>query len=94
VPGLGRLLYVGASDMADADSACAAAAILIAPNWEDEPDGPCLFVGGDRLARDGALAVELTPEGLAVTGALAASRGRPWTRTPNPADVRLAENAR
>jgi competence protein ComEC len=80
VPGLGTILYVGASDAATAATDCAAAAVLIAPNWQAAPEGRCLFVGPDRLRRDGALAIRITPDGPVVTGALALSRGRPWTR--------------
>ena len=45
VPGLGRLVYVGSSDADGAEMECAAAAVLIAPNWESAPAGTCLFVG-------------------------------------------------
>ena len=45
VPGLGKLLYVGTRDAATAGPDCAAAAIVIAPNWRGGPGGPCLFVG-------------------------------------------------
>ena len=90
VPGLGRLLYVGASDMSEAETACAESAILVAPNWEGVPDGPCLFIGRGLLDRDGALAIDVTPRGLRVTGALAANRARPWTRSAAPQAVRVA----
>jgi competence protein ComEC len=80
VPGLGRLLYVGTSDMASAAADCAGASILIAPNWAGAPEGPCLFVGPGRLAAEGALAIEVTPTGPVVRGALRASRGRAWSR--------------
>ncbi len=80
VPGLGRLLYVGTKDAATASSDCAAAAVLIAPNWREAPDGPCLFLGADRLRRDGAVAIRLTAAGPAVAGAKAGNRSRPWTR--------------
>lgn len=82
VPGLGRLLYVGTTDAASGPADCAAAAILIAPNWRDTPDGPCLFLGQDRLRRDGAIAVRITGGTTSVTGAKAANRARPWTRPP------------
>ena len=39
VPGLGRVLYVGASDAATAAEDCTSAAILIAPNWR-RPSSP------------------------------------------------------
>jgi competence protein ComEC len=86
VPGLGRLVYVGSRDAAAAEAECAAAAVLIAPNWEGAPEGRCLFVGRERLARDGALAIRITGGGLAVEGAR--SRGRPWTGKP-PAEPPL-----
>ena len=38
--GSGRCVYVGARDTASAAADCAAAAILIAPNWEAGPRGP------------------------------------------------------
>ena len=90
VPGLGRLLYVGTRDAATAGADCAAAAIVIAPNWQTGPAGPCLFVGADRLDRDGALAIDLRPDGLHVTGARALNRARPWTRPPAHPGWRLA----
>ena len=90
VPGLGKLLYVGTRDAATAGPDCAAAAIVIAPNWRGGPGGPCLFVGADRLRRDGALAIDLRPDGLRVRGARAENRGRPWTRPPAERGYRLA----
>ena len=90
VPGLGRLLYVGTRDAATAGADCTAAAIVIAPNWRSGPSGPCLFVGADRLRRDGALAIDLRGDGLRVTGARAANRARPWTRAPENPGWRLA----
>lgn len=78
VPGVGTVLYVGASK-AEA-GLCDTAAVLIAPNWAEAPTGRCLFVGKERLRRDGALAIRLTRTGLHVEGARAVSRGRPWTR--------------
>ncbi|MBB5220710.1 competence protein ComEC [Amaricoccus macauensis] len=77
VPGVGTVLYVGASK-AEA-GLCDTAAVLIAPNWAEAPTGRCLFVGKERLRRDGALAIRLTRTGLHVEGARAVSRGRPWT---------------
>ena len=90
VPGLGRLVYVGSRDAAAAAAECAAAAVLIAPNWERAPEGRCLFVGRERLARDGALAIRITGRGLAVEGARAS--GRPWSGIPprDASDVRVA----
>ena len=90
VPGLGRLVYVGSREAGEAEAECAAAAVLIAPNWERAPEGRCLFVGRERLARDGALAIRITGHGLAVEGAR--SRGRPWTgkAAPGAPPLRLA----
>ena len=85
VPGLGRLVYVGSREVPSPRRTCAGAAILIAPNWEVAPAGPCLFVGAERLRRDGALAIDLGPDGLEVRGARALNRGRPWTRDPDAA---------
>jgi competence protein ComEC len=82
VPGMGRLLYVGTRDAATAGADCRAAAVLIAPNWRSAPAGPCLFVGADRLRRDGALAIDRGADGLRVRGARAENRGRPWTGPP------------
>ena len=90
VPGLGRLLYVGTRDATTAGADCATAAIVIAPNWSTAPEGPCLFVGADRLRRDGALAIDLAPDGLHVRGARAANRTRPWTSAPAHPGYRLA----
>lgn len=80
VPGVGTVLYVGASEAEF--GLCETAAVLIAPNWADAPDGRCLFVGKERLRRDGALAIRLTRTGLHVEGARSASRGRLWTGAP------------
>lgn len=77
VPGLGTVLYVGASTAEL--GLCETAAVLIAPNWAEAPAGRCLFVGKERLRRDGALAIRLTKTGLRVEGARSASRGRLWT---------------
>jgi len=89
VPRLGRLVYVGSRDAAEAEAECAAAAVLIAPNWEQPPEGRCLFVGRERLARDGALAIRITRHGIAVEAAR--SHGRPWTGgPPTAARLRLA----
>lgn len=77
VPGVGTVLYVGASKAEG--GLCETAAVLIAPNWAEAPAGHCLFVGKERLRRDGALAIRLTKAGLRVEGARSASRGRPWT---------------
>ena len=41
------------------------------------PEGRCLFVGRERLRRDGALAIRLTPDGLEVEGARSRNRARP-----------------
>lgn len=90
VPGLGRLLYVGTRDAATAGADCDAAAIVIAPNWDIGPRGPCLFVGAERLRRDGALAIDFGRDGLRVRGARAENRARPWTRPPAGRDYRLA----
>ncbi|HVH01551.1 MAG TPA: ComEC/Rec2 family competence protein, partial [Amaricoccus sp.] len=90
VPGLGRLVYVGSRYATAAAAECAAAAVLIAPNWERAPEGRCLFVGRERLARDGALAIRITGGGLAVEAARAS--GRPWSGIPprDASDVRVA----
>ncbi len=82
VPGLGSIVYVGRSDPAGASADCAAAAVLIAPNWPSPPEGPCVFIGAERLRAEGALAIRLTPDGPLIEGALARNRARPWTRDP------------
>jgi competence protein ComEC len=82
VPGLGAVLYVGSSETADAEADCAAAAVLIAPNWWETPDGRCLFVGADRLRREGALAIDIRGGTLSFAGARSRNRGRPWTADP------------
>lgn len=80
VPGIGRLLYVGTTDAASAASDCAAARVLIAPRWETPPPGGCLFIGQERLRRDGALAIRITDDGLTVQGARTENTRRLWTR--------------
>ncbi|MFO1144351.1 MAG: ComEC/Rec2 family competence protein [Amaricoccus sp.] len=90
VPGLGSVLYVGATDQGTAAADCAAATVLIAPNWATAPPGTCLFVGRDRLRRDGALAIDVGDSGLVVYGAKA-DRARPWTRGPVRAERRTPQ---
>jgi competence protein ComEC len=90
VPGFGALVYLGSSTVDAPAAECDAAAILIAPNWEEAPAGRCLFVGAARLHRDGALAIDIGPDGLDVRGARSLNRGRPWTRDPDAPPVQLA----
>jgi competence protein ComEC len=85
-PGFGPVVYVGSKDETGAEADCAAAAVLIAPNWTRPPQGRCLFIGPERLAREGALAIWLEPEGLRVEGARTRNRARPWTRDPGAWD--------
>lgn len=87
VPGLGPIVYNGAKDAKDpgaADRECTEAAILIAPKWPDKPRGRCLFINAETLRRDGALAIRVSDGAMRVQGALAQTRGRPWTRDPRP----------
>ncbi len=86
LPGIGAFLYLG-SKAPDARSrgACRDAAILLAPNWREAPAGRCLFIGADRLRRDGALAIRIAGGALRVEGAKARNRGRPWTADPGAA---------
>lgn len=89
-PGYGRILYVGFRDPATGPEDCAAAAILIAPQWRAAPPGPCLFIGADALRRLGAIAVAAGPDGPVLQGALADAAGRPWAAPPRRRDrVRL-----
>jgi competence protein ComEC len=81
-PGLGQVLYVGTKDAAGAAEDCAAGGVLIAPNWTAAPEGPCLFVGLERLRREGALAIHIETDGPRVEGALTAAPSRPWTGDP------------
>jgi competence protein ComEC len=90
VPGLGPLLYVGSREMVGAEADCGRVAVLIAPNWETAPAGDCLFIGRERLQRDGAIALRLTPHGLRVTAARAGDRGRPWSPESDAPEVALA----
>jgi competence protein ComEC len=94
VPGLGPLLYVGSRETAGAEADCERVAVLIAPNWEAAPAGGCLFVGRERLRRDGAIALWSTPKGFRVTAARAGDRGRPWSPAPDApgATVAMTEN--
>lgn len=91
VPGIGRLLYVGATDAGSAAADCAAVRVLIAPRWEKAPPGGCLFIGRDRLERDGALAIRITDRGLTLAGAKSENTARPWTRSPADAPERRRE---
>jgi competence protein ComEC len=86
LPGLGPVIYVGSKDEAGAASDCAIAAVLIAPNWARPPEGRCLFIGAERLAREGALAIRPDATGMRIEGAKARNRARPWTRDPGDWD--------
>ena len=79
-PGLGRILYVGTRDSEGAETDCAMAAVLIAPNWQGSPRGDCVFIGAERIAREGAIAIRTTEAGLSIDGARTRNRARPWTR--------------
>ncbi len=83
VPGIGRVLYLGSAEPDSA--ACASAAVLIAPKWTTRPEGECLFIDGTRLAREGALALDVGPAGLRLTGAASESARRPWSPAAVPA---------
>ncbi len=80
VPGLGRVVHVGFTDPASGPAECAEAAVLVAPRWRDRPEGPCTFIGSERLGEEGALAVRIGPDGADFRGALSESRGRAWSR--------------
>ena len=84
VPGVGPLRYIGSrAPDAKTRDACREAAVVLAPGWRDVPPGPCLFVGADRLRRAGAIAIDIGEDGaLALEGAKARDRGRPWTADP------------
>lgn len=82
VPDLGPIVYVGATDSASGNKECAAAAILIAPKWTEKPRGRCLFVNGETLRRDGALAITVRNGAMSVEGALSSNSSRPWNRDP------------
>lgn len=86
-PGLGLVRYVGFRDPSTGPADCADAAVLIAPQWSAPPPGPCLFIGAERLRREGALAIEPGPDGPVVEGALSRDRGRLWTRDPGARPV-------
>ena len=85
VTGLGPFRYFG-SEAPDATTraACRDAAILLAPRWREAPDGDCLFIGAERLRRDGALAIRLAAGTPEVEGARARDHRRPWTADPEP----------
>ncbi len=80
VPGIGRVVHVGLTDPASGPRECADAAILVAPRWREAPEGPCTFIGRDRLREEGALGIWLGPDGPVFRGALSESRGRAWSR--------------
>lgn len=82
VPGLGPIVYVGATDQASGARECAAAAVLIAPKWYARPSGRCLFIGAATLRHEGAQAIWIDRGHMTVEGALA-NTGRPWTRDPD-----------
>lgn len=80
LPGVGPILYVGATATDSAAADCAGAAILVAPKWTAEPPGRCIFIGRDELRREGSLAIHLESAGLRIEGALTSAADRPWTR--------------
>jgi competence protein ComEC len=81
VDGLGPLVYRGSQTPDETDLLeCRDAAILIAPNWRQDPPGPCFFIGAERLRQEGALAITLSSGELLVEGARSRNRARPWTR--------------
>lgn len=84
VPGFGVVRYVGFRDPATGAADCAAADVLIAPNWREAPPGDCFFIGAELLARAGALALEPGPDGPRYVGARDRDRARPWGRDPAP----------
>src|SRR5690606_4808971 len=53
VPGIGRGGHAALSDPASGPRECADAAILVAPRWREAPEGPCTFIGRDRLREEG-----------------------------------------
>jgi competence protein ComEC len=89
VAGLGAFRYLGspAPDTETRD-ACHDSALLLAPRWRDPPGGRCLFIGADRLAHDGALAIRLAGRHLELQGAKALNRTRPWTADPDRRRIR------
>jgi competence protein ComEC len=93
VPGIGKLVYLGASDASGDVTLCADAAILIAPNWTEAPEGRCLFVGRALLDREGALAISVRRGGLEVAGARSMNRSRPWTRDPSTSEFRIPDES-
>ena len=88
--GSGGWSMSAAATPAAAEAECAAAAVLIAPNWERAPAGACLFVGRERLARDGALAIRIT--GRASRSRARGRAGGPGAAIPPraPRPLRLA----
>lgn len=83
VMGLGPFVYVGSKAPGEnAGRDCAAAAILLAPNWRDRPPGRCVFIGARMLRAQGALAIRIRPQGVAIEGARSRNMARLWTREP------------
>ncbi|TPE53568.1 ComEC/Rec2 family competence protein [Amaricoccus solimangrovi] len=79
-PGIGRILYLGSPPPGRPE--CDGAAVLIAPRWTAPPEGGCLFVGRDLLAREGAVAIDFGEGSPRLLGARSAAAVRPWSPRP------------
>jgi competence protein ComEC len=63
---------------------CMAKVLLIAPAAPRGPDGPCVYLGPERLRAFGAIAAEADGDRLILRSAVLATEGRAWTGPPGP----------
>ncbi|MFT6228479.1 MAG: competence protein ComEC [Paracoccaceae bacterium] len=58
---------------------CVDKVLLIAPGAPRGPDGPCLYLGPDRLGDLGAMSVAVDGQGLRIRSAMLETAGRIWS---------------
>ncbi|GGA11244.1 ComEC/Rec2 family competence protein [Neptunicoccus cionae] len=64
--------------VAEVQSACDAADLLVAPQWTEKITGPCQAITAAELRKGGAVAISVEPEGLKITTARQVSGARLW----------------
>lgn len=77
IAGYGDLVWLNAPDTSSEH--CLANVILVAPKWETPPDGPCIFIGKQRVEENGSSAIWIENGQARIQGAHQLSGQRPWT---------------